>query len=262
MKSNAYWGLVAISLSFLLVAGCSNSTSPSGTGELKLLLTDSPAQYDEVNIVVTQVDVHVANADSLSGWSVVNNDSATYDLLTLRNGANAILGDTMLAVGHYTQIRLHIGTGSNVVVGGVRFPLDVSSDSIVKLNHEFDISSGTLYLLTLDFNADRSIVLTGSNHYKLDPVIRVEANVVSGTISGIVNPISARAMVSTVAGSDTVSTACDTVSGAFVLVALPEGMYDVNIAPSDTAYLDTTLTGIQVTAQHNTNVGIMVLRHR
>lgn len=262
MKSSGYLGLVAIALSLLLVAGCSNSTSPSGTGELKILLTDSPAQYDEVNIVVTQVEVHAVNSDSLSGWSVVNNDTATYDLLTLRNGANAILGDTMLPVGKYTQIRLHIGTGSNIVVGGVRFPLDVTSDSIVKLNNEFDILSGALYLLTLDFDADKSIVLTGSGHYKLNPVIRVEANVVSGSISGIVNPVSARAMVSTLAGTDTVETACDTVSGAFELVVLPEGMYDVKISPSDVTYRDTTLTGIQVTAQHNTNVGIVVLTHR
>jgi hypothetical protein len=263
MKKGALWGLVGLSLGLILVAGCSNSTTTSRTGKLRIYLADSPLQYDEVNIVVTKVEVHSAGSDSLGGWAVVNNDTAIYNLLTLRNGANAILGDTMLPVGKYTQIRLYIGDSSNVIVGGVRYPLDVTADSIVKLNHEFDIAPGTLYLLTLDFDAARSIHQTGNGQYMLRPVIRVVANAISGSISGTVDPVSARAMASTLAETDTVDTFCDTTSGAFTLVALPAGSYDVTITPADTeAFYDTTIAGVQVIAQQNTNIGTVVLRPR
>lgn len=246
----------------ILVMGCSNSTTSQGIGELRLILVDSPSAYDQVNIVVTNVDVHSAGSDSLGGWTTVNSDTATYDLLVLRNGANAILGDHMLPVGKYTQIRLSIGTGSNVVVDGVRYNLDVSAANTVKLNNEFDIQAGMLYELTLDFDASRSIVLTGNNQYKLDPVIRVEANVVSGTISGTVSPASAQSVVSTTAGTDTVTAVCDSTTGFFRLMALPAGTYSVAIRPTDTSYRDTTLTNISVVAQQDTNIGTVVLTRR
>jgi hypothetical protein len=263
MRASIIWSLTGLSLGLLLMSGCSNSTSPSRTGELRIYLSDAPIQFDQVNILVTRVEVHSSGSDSLGGWAVINNDTAAYDLLTLRNGANAILGDTMLPVGKYTQIRLSIGDSSNVIVDGVEYPLEITANNTIKLNHEFDIAPGTLYLLTLDFDASRSIHQTGNGRYMLRPVIRVVANVVSGSISGIVNPVSARAAVSTLAGADTVETNCDTTSGAFELAALPAGSYDVTFTPMDTAaFFDTTIAGIQVIARRDTNIGTVVMRPR
>lgn len=262
MKKMILLGMTALATCILLVMGCSNSTSPSGTGRLRLTLIDSPAAYDSINIVVTRVEVHRAGMDSLSGWEVVRWDTTTYDLLTLRNGANALLGDTMLDNGQYTQIRLSIGDSSNIVVDGVRYDLDISANGTVKLNHTFTIEPNQLYDLTLDFDANHSIVRTGNGQYKLKPVIRVVANIVSGTISGAVSPASAQSLVSTISGIDTIGTYCDTTTGAFVLAALLAGTYDITIVPSDTTYLDSTLTGLTVTAGHDTNIGTVVLRPR
>jgi hypothetical protein len=246
----------------VLFLSCSKSSTAPQTGELRLTMVDSPALYDQVNIVVTKVDVHSAGSDSLSGWSTVNHDTATYNLMLLRNGANAILGDEMLPPGHYTQIRLYIGSGSNVVVDGVPYALDISAANTVKLNNEFEIVAGNLYELMLDFDANRSIVLTGNGQYKLRPVIRVEPVIVTGTISGTVNPPVARSMVSTIAGADTIGAFCDTVSGYFRLMALPAGIYNLQIVPSDTIYRDTTIADVTVTAQHNTDIGTITLLHR
>ena len=248
-------------LCLVLIAGCSSSsTSPSGQGEVRLVLVDSPAAFDQVNIVVTKVDVHAAGSDSASGWITLNDTTATYDLLILTNGANSILGDNMLPVGKYTQIRLSIGTGSNVVIGGVSYALDVSSATGLKLNHNFDIEKDKLYVLTLDFDAAKSVRLINEDQYKLQPVIRVVANAVSGTISGIINPIAIRATITTtVANVDTVSTVSDTTDGSFMLVALPAGTYDVKIVPDDVSYRDTTITGVQVVAQQDSNIGTVTL---
>jgi hypothetical protein len=254
-----YWIGISV-LSFMAFISCSDSTKPTGPGRLRLFLTDSPAAYDQVNIVVTKVDVHIADSDSLSGWTTVNNDSATYDLLTLRNGANALLGDTTLAAGKFTQIRLYIGSGSNIVVDGVSYPLDISANNTVKLIHNLDIAPSMVHLLILDFDAARSIVKTGVGEYKLMPVIRIGDLDSVGSISGIITPVEARAEVTTLVGTDTITAFCDTTSGAFRLPIIPAGIYSLNISSPNLSYSDTLKTGVAVVRGYNTNIGTIVLR--
>ena len=243
--------------------GCTedNSTNPTNArGQLKISMVDSPAQFDQVNIVVTRVEVHMADS-SEGSWMIVNPVSRTYDLLQLTNGASVVLGDTFLTAGHYTQIRLVLGEGSNVVVNGDPVPLTIPSgmQTGVKLNHEFDIEPNNLYELMLDFNAEKSIHMTGNGKYIMNPVIRVIPVVTSGSISGQVLPTDADADVWTLAGTDTVSTYPDT-SGYFSLLALPAGIYDVHIEPDNGSYADTVVTGINVTAGNDTNIGIVNLQ--
>lgn len=257
MKPGLALGIICL----IGLCGCGESSKPRAPGEIRILLLDRPATYDAVNIVVREVSVHKADADSASSWKVVNDSTRTFDLLTLRNGASQILGDASLDAGHYTQIRLMLGDSSTVVVDGVEHPLEVPSglQSGLKLNHEFVIQSNTLYELTLDFDAVRSIVHTGDNRYVLSPVIRIVANQTSGTISGVISPASARGVASTIVGTDTASAVADTSSGAFRLMALPAGTYSVHIAPGDSAYRDTTLAGVAVVAGHDTNLGTIPL---
>ena len=260
---------LAVLLSFftaaLFVFSCSDSTSPeTGQGQLKITMVDSPAGYDEVNIVVTRVEVHKADAGSNDGWFVINNTTATYDLLLLRNGASVVLGDHPLDAGRYTQIRLIIGTGSNVVVDGVTYPLEIPSgeQTGVKLNHSFVIEDGLLYELLLDFDAERSIVVTGNGQYKLKPVIRVNPVVISGTISGKINPVSAAGFVYAISGTDTALTIAEPITGSFMLMALLQQTYRVEIFSADPAYNDTTITNVIVVAQQNTNLGTINLSVR
>ena len=253
-------------IQLLGIFGCSKDSAtvnPSGSqGDIKIYMVDTPDHYDAVNIVVTEVSVHFASSDSLSGWVVINGTTRTIDLLSLTNGNVDILGTSRLDVGRYSQIRLKIGTGSNVVVDGLAHSLDIPSGAQtgLKLNHQFDIEADVLYELTLDFDVSRSIHLTGNDQYQMRPVIRVIANVVSGSISGIVSPVSANALVATMAGSDSISTYANIVSGGFRLMALPAGLYSVTIFSGDDAYADSTLAGVAVVTQQNTNIGTIVLR--
>ncbi|MDE3056978.1 MAG: DUF4382 domain-containing protein [Bacteroidota bacterium] len=189
------------------IIGCSNSSNPtglqSGQGEMKMFLTDSPAAFDSVIIEVERVEVHSAegendsldNEDSLeheendsldyddslehddshSDWMAINDKPAQYDLLSLRNGVQAALGDTMLPAGHYSQIRLMIGAGSYVVENGVRHDLTIPSgfQTGIKLVNGFDVQANQALALTLDFDAASSIIITGNGRYMLKPTIRV-----------------------------------------------------------------------------------------
>jgi hypothetical protein len=263
-KGNLIW-LVVIVISIasaIIIFGCSDSTSPeTGQGQMKITMVDAPAGFDQVNVVVTRVEVHSSGSDSSSGWFVLNDSMATYDLLLLRNGASVVLGNHSLDAGHYTQIRLIIGTGSNVVVNGVIYPLEIPSgqQTGVKLNHSFDIQNGLIYELLLDFDAERSIVLTGNGQYKLKPVIRVTPVVISGTISGKINPVSAAGFIYAISGTDTALTVAEPITGSFMLMALSEQTYRVEVFSSDLAYNDTTITNVNVIAQQNKNLGTINL---
>ncbi len=248
--------------SSLILVSCSESTSPEpGQGQLKMTMVDAPAGYEEVNIVVIRVEVHKADADSGSGWFVINSDSAAYDLLTLRNGASVVLGNNSLDAGHYSQVRLIIGTGSNVVVDGITYPLEIpgGEQTGVKLNHQFEIQTGLLYELLLDFDAERSIVLTGNGQYKLKPVIRLVPAVVSGTITGMINPSSGAGYVYAISGTDTAATIADPITGSFTLMALLQRTYRVEIFSANGAYNDTTVANVAVIAQQNNDLGTITL---
>jgi hypothetical protein len=226
-----------------------------------MYMVDAPSLYDAVNIVVTSVEVHQAGADSVSGWVVINSTPSTYNLLELRNGANAILGSATLNAGMYTQIRLRIGAGSNVVVGGIPFPLEIPSgmQSGLKLNHPFTIQANATYELTLDFDADRSITLTGTGQYRLNPVIRLQANENAGSVSGTIFQVNSGTTVWTNVGSDTVATIADSTNGSFKLMALPEGSYSIRFEPSLGTYRDTTINGIVVQSRQDANLGTVAL---
>ncbi len=180
----------------------------------------------------------------------------------LTNGASAVLGDTSLTPGKYTQIRLIIGDGSYVIDQGVKHDLEIPSGSQtgLKLTHQFTIEPGKLYELILDFNVDKSIVITGNGRYKLKPTIRVMPMVISGSISGQVLPLDAQPTIWTVYGTDTITTYTD-LQGFFKLIALHQGIYDVNIIPADTMmYRDTVITNVQVVANQETDIGTVTLQ--
>jgi hypothetical protein len=252
-----------IAFFILLVVGCSdNTTNPvQGNGSLKMYLVDSPSTYDSVIIFVSRVEVHRSDNIDNSGWFVINNTLRSFDLLQLRNGASVVLGDSNLTSGDYTQIRLILADGNYVIDNGVKHDLTVPSGTQtgIKLNHAFTIEPNTLYELMLDFNIDKSIHITGNGKYMLKPVIRCMPMIISGTISGQVLPLDAQAIVFTTIGLDTVTTYPD-VQGFFKLMALPQGTYNVEIDPLNLAYKDTIITGINVLANQNNNIGIVELQ--
>ncbi len=256
---------VLLILALFLILGCDKSTGPSTKGTIRIYMTDAPTSFEAVVIVVQSVEIHKAGYDDASGWVTVDSRTRSFDLLRLRNGASAVLGEATLDAGHYTQVRLLLGDGNYVTISGVNAQLTVPSSiqTGIKLNHQFEIQADALYELTLDFDASKSITVSGTGTFVLSPVIRIEANETSGTISGTVVPVAARAAVSTTVGSDTVKAFADTTNGYFKLTALPGGAsYTLKIAPSTTAYRDTTIAGVAVKAQQNTDIGTVTLSIR
>ncbi len=254
-------GIVVVCI-FIIWAGCSKSTRTTSKGQIKIYLADDPTDFDAVNLVVSQVSVHMADSDSASGWTVICDTTQVYDLLELRNGAMALFADNQLAPGHYTQIRLKVADGSHVIVDSSQYDLEIpsGSQSGIKLNHQFRIEQDLTYELLLDFDAEKSIIEKGNGEYQLKPVIRVVAKATSGGISGVVNPKSVEAFA--LADLDTLAHTHSDTSGYFKLIALPEGWYSVQIRADDTTYADTTFSHVPVVPGQTTDLGTIELRKK
>lgn len=248
-----------------LMTGCSETTSPEtgGVGTIRLNLIDAPGDYDQVNVEVIRVEVHRGDdeSDSNSGWHIISEDTTYVDLLTLTDGQSVVLADSTLEAGYYTQVRLILGARNTVMADSVLFDLEIPSsmNTGLKLNHPFTIVAGATHEATLDFDADRSVHMTGNGRYKMKPVIRIIVNRISGGLEGVVEPASARAMIWTVAGDDTVTAYADNLSGRFGFGMLPAGSYDLNIGATVGAFRDTVIASVVVSEAQTTDVGTVIL---
>lgn len=237
----------AISATVLLAAcgGGGSSTPPTATsGTLGVSMTDAPAcGYDAVNVTVNKVRVNqsASASDTDAGWTDITLSPAKkINLLDLNNGALQALGETPLAAGHYSQLRLVLdpntsGTLANsLVLTGTTNEISLDTPSAVqsgiKLVDEFDVVAGQRADIVLDFDACKSIVKKGnSGGYGLKPVVKVIPTILNG-IDGFVstNQLGNHVMVTAQQNGVIVSsTVPNTTTGEFYLTRLPVGNYDV-----------------------------------
>lgn len=262
--------LFILFIPLLVLWQCDNNNTtetPSGNGSIRMYLVDSPAEFNAVVICVARVEVHKAgNNESQGSWTVINNSVRYFNLLELQNGASAVLGDTSLPPGLYTQIRLVLLDSNYVKGGGIqdstKLTIPSGLQTGLKLNHSFEIESGNLYELYLDFNAAKSIMVKGNGKYELKPIVRILPVVTSGTISGTVLPQDANPTIWTFVGQDSVATHTDD-KGYFQLVAIPGGeTYTVHITPENTKYDEMIIGNVEVKVQDDTNLGEILLTEK
>jgi hypothetical protein len=219
-------------------------------GTLGVSMTDAPAcGFDAVNVTVNKVRVNqsASASDTDGGWTDITlNPARKINLLNLTNGVLEALGQTTLAPGHYSQLRLvldaNAGTGlaNSVIPTGSTAEKTLvtpsATQSGIKLVNEFDVVAGQRVDLVLDFNACKSVVTTGSGKYMLKPVVKVIPTAVNG-ISGAVDTalLGSHVMVSAQQNGAIVSSTVPSATGEFFLARLVPGNYDVVITADDRA---------------------------
>ncbi|QEC67824.1 DUF4382 domain-containing protein [Panacibacter ginsenosidivorans] len=248
----------------LLFASCdkTNSNESKGNASMSIYLTDDPSLYDEVNIDIQGVEVNASDS-SESGWIALPMPRrGVFNLLHLRNGLDTLLASGLLPAGKISQIRLILGTSNSVVINGISFPLETPSaqQSGIKLLINAELTPGIDYKVWTDFDAARSVVTTGNGKYLLKPVIRVYTKAVSGSITGIVQPIEADAWIYALSGiNDTLASARpDTLTGSFIIQGLDAGSYSLAIDGAN-SYNDTLINNIPVTSGSVTDAGTIIL---
>src|SRR4029077_13712184 len=266
------------------LAGCGSSSGGGGgttaqPGTVSVSMTDAPAcGFDQVNVTVSKVRAHQSDnaSENAAGWTDITlNAARKINLLDLNDPdpndpsrALEFLGVTPLEAGHYTQLRLVLVPNSggppfanSILRSGIpgEIALDTPSavQSGIKLIHQFTVDSGQRVDLLLDFDACKSIVHTGSDKYKLKPVIKVIPFVLNG-IDGFVDKtlLANNVIVSAqVNGTIVRATVPNTQTGEFFLAHLdptncPTTCYDVVItarnSPTDTCCATAVITGVPV----------------
>lgn len=252
-------GFVSIG-STMFLQSCSDDDGPAtsnGTASMRIMLTDAPAAYDEVNIDVQGLEINRGNG--LEPIDILH--PGIYNLLDFRNGVDTLIADEDLPAGSISQIRLILGPNNTIVVDGVQHPLETPSamQSGLKINVNQTLLANRAYTMWLDFDAGRSILQTGNGTFKLKPVMRAFTELTNGRIEGTVLPAAANATVYAYNVLDTFA-AIPNNDGFFMISGLPADTYSLLIdADSTTMYRDTTITGLNVSFGNVNNVGTITV---
>lgn len=184
-------GTVVTIMALLLMVNCdSDNSNKSETARVQLKLVDEPGDYLEVNIEI--IDIQYKSSDEEESWESFTPEGGypiSVDITELIAGNSLLLTDEVVPVGILKQVRLVLSDNNTIKIEGEEelIPLDTPSaeQSGLKLNLDEELEAGFVYSFILDWNVQKSIVKAGnSGKYILKPVIKVNAEVSSGSISG------------------------------------------------------------------------------
>jgi hypothetical protein len=234
-----------------------NNSSSTGSAQMSMHLTDAPGNYDAVYLDIQQIGITMSGSSEvmLTPYRV-----GVYNLLSFKNGLDTLLVRNSIPAGSVQQIRLILGSNNSVVVGGINYPLNTPSaqESGVKLNLNQTFAANGSYDIWIDFDAAKSIVLTGSNNYKLKPVIRAYSALTNGKIEGYVLPVASLSTVYAINGTDTAAAIPSAIDGYFMISGLHDGTWQVLVTPSVAPYMSASVNA-SVTYGTITGVGTITL---
>lgn len=238
----------------IIVAFLFSCTSDNQTARLKITLTDSPGDYEKVNVDIQSVQVSQSeiNNDADQDWiTLSSNTVGVINLLDYTNGKELTLTDGDFPAGRVAQIRLVLGTNNSISLDGNSLALIAPSSmqSGLKLQVNTNLTEGIIYKFRLDFDVSKSIVKTGKDEYILKPVVRIISDAQSGAIKGIINPESENVAILITDGSDNVIASSFAPRGTadYLVSGIEPGAYDLIFDPGEnSAYKADTLHDILV----------------
>ena len=201
--------VAALAMVLTMVGGQAAPETAQATGTLQIMVTDAPPEEEVTSIMVTveSVEVHKATAaqeqeqeqeqeggqgqnqeqeqeqlannstnnstDEAAGWLPVNilAGNETFDLLQIQ-GIEEVLAIAELEPGKYTQIRM---TVSNVQVrlGDGNLTDVILPSGKLKFVRPFNIVEDQTTALLFDFDAEKSVNVTGSGQIIVKPVVKL-----------------------------------------------------------------------------------------
>jgi hypothetical protein len=160
-------GVLALAVVFLLLqAGCSNKSSAN----FELYMTDAPA-YGIEHVYVTIEAIYLRSEDRQTWTDNILSEPKTIDLIALR-GREEKLAALELPPGTYSGLKLVISK-VEIVTSERTFTMTINPPVTVTIPCQFTVTGQTSVKMTLDFDADRSLLWNGMN-YNFAPYIIVK----------------------------------------------------------------------------------------
>jgi hypothetical protein len=151
-------------------------TAEQGTIEIRVTDPPPPGVYS-ANVTLTKVEVHMASdnvSGNESGWTKIFEveDGVTFDLFEVIEKP-CVLGSDNVTAGKYTQIRVYVQGVEGLTKDMEPYKADVPN-GILKFVRSFDVEDGVTTILTLDFDGDKSLVMTGKEgKFLFKPVVKL-----------------------------------------------------------------------------------------
>ncbi len=170
-------------------------TPQPALGTVEVYVTDAPPDKEvtAVLLTVSSLEIHKAGAEmeqEQSGgdnetqeqeqeegnggeWISINisDNMSTFDLLKVK-GIEEFFGSSEVAPGKYTQLRLIVDKAEVTTADNVTQEANVPSQE-VKIVRPFTVEEGETTSLLLDFDAEHSVVFTGSGKIQIKPVVKL-----------------------------------------------------------------------------------------
>jgi hypothetical protein len=178
------------------INGCGGGSDGGGTGDtgsIAISVTDAkpllPGNVTNLFVEFTEVWVHKAG----EGWKqlALVESPYTIDLLQFQDGnTTQLVPPTELDSGKYTQVRIAVKSAK------LRLNNDPDTDRMVEIpsenlktdkNFTLNISDGTAIDMVIHFDLSKSVIVTGSDSYRLKPVLHLfedpmQAVIIAGSI--------------------------------------------------------------------------------
>ena len=155
----------------ILVTVASVKVHLAGAGEN----TTIPTSDNESTPTMSSVNGTGSGSGAGGQWiDIPLSGNVTFDLLQIQ-GILHDLGSANLTAGTYTQVRLEISSVKVGLNGGT--PQDATLPSgVLKVVRPFQISANMTTSLTLDFQADKMVTVTGNGKIIVKPVVKLSVS--------------------------------------------------------------------------------------
>lgn len=263
-----------------LFPACTQDDDPmSGTkGKVNVLLTDAPFPADQVaeaNVVIDRIEIRKGGSEDSVQFYVISDEQQEFNLLDLRNGVTAHIGDADLEPGVYDQLRLHV-VESNIVLNDeantvfdMKIPSGSSSGLKINITNGLEVTGGSTSTLILDFDVSKSFVVQGNPNtpagikgFIFKPVIRATVKDIAGSIEGTVIDSTAKTPlvnvpVEVLQDTLVISSALTNEQGYYAVIGLLPGNYWVRANAE--GYQEFEATDVAVKEQEKTVVNISMV---
>ena len=185
-------------------AGSPSYTTGAGTGHVEVHMTDAPTQKKEITSVmltISSIEIHTTGTgqenqgnkpvsdNTTKGnaqdqgpqnqqqggdtWININiTGNSTFDLLKIK-GLDELFAAGEVLAGKYTQVRLVIDSASVGFSDNTIESATIPSGEL-KFVNSFDVVEGKTTVLTFDFDAEKSVNVTGQDKVIIKPVVKLD----------------------------------------------------------------------------------------
>ena len=257
--------IFSILAAVIFLSGC-NKTSDgpgnSGPGKLVVKVTDDPFNINYVEsatITISKIEIRQAGQPDGTPFTVISNDTLTFDLLKLRNGVTQELLNIDIPQGNYDLIRVYVDKASlkikdQSIAYKVKVPGGGQTGIKLFIGPALIVVGGLTSELLLDFDLAKSFVMRGNmahsagvNGFIFKPCIRATNNTTAGRIEGMVTDTANVKIVNAkvwIKRDTVVATAFTDTLGYYAFIGIPAGTYSI-FANKET-YDTVGFTGINV----------------